>query len=152
MLQEGDKVNDFEAVDHSGVVVRLSDMLADGPVVAYFYPVAMSPGCKIESRHFRDLKDDFQAMDAQIVGISRDSVDRQRMHHDACSLTFRLLSDPHSDVARSFGVHRIGKLPHMRVTFVVSRDSTVMRVIRSETHMRIHAEASLAALQDAETD
>ena len=87
-------------------------------------------------------------MGAQVIGISRDSVDRQRQFRDSCSLGFSLLSDPENEIAGSFGVNRMGRLPHKRVTFVVGSDSTVIRVIKSETDMRIHAEASLEALKD----
>ena len=43
-LKQGDTAWDFEAPDHTGVAVRLSDLLADGPVVVYFYPKAMTRG------------------------------------------------------------------------------------------------------------
>ena len=43
-MRAGDAVEDFEADDHTGTLVRLSDLLASGPVVVYFYPKAMTPG------------------------------------------------------------------------------------------------------------
>ena len=149
MLRVGDQVEDFEAVDQHGRSQRLSDMLGAGPVVVYFYPRAMTSGCTIESRHFNDLVDDFQAVGAQIVGVSSDSVDRQRRFREACALDFSLLSDRVGGIARRFGANRLGRLPFKRVTFVIGGDGVVLRVIRSETNMHVHADEALHVLRDA---
>ncbi len=44
MLSVGDVVEDFELPDENNVTVRLSDLLADGPAVVYFYVRAKTPG------------------------------------------------------------------------------------------------------------
>jgi len=44
MLRVGDLVEDFEVLDHTGETVRLSEMVADGPLVLYFYIKAKTPG------------------------------------------------------------------------------------------------------------
>ena len=54
----------------------LSRLLADGPVVLFFYPKAMTTGCTKESCHFRDLAAEFAEAGATRVGISADAVDR----------------------------------------------------------------------------
>jgi len=51
----GEIVPDFEALTQTGETVKLSDYLRRGPVVLFFYPKAMTPGCTKESCHFRDL-------------------------------------------------------------------------------------------------
>ena len=76
-MDVGDVVDDFELPDETGTPRRLSALLADGPVVLFFYPAAMTTGCTKESCHFRDLGAEFAAVGAQRVGISRDSVDKQ---------------------------------------------------------------------------
>ena len=43
-MQQGDVVNDFSAADQTGTTRSLVDLVADGPVVLYFYPKAMTPG------------------------------------------------------------------------------------------------------------
>lgn len=43
-MKIGSRAEDFEALDHTGTSVRLSSLLAEGPVVIYFYPKAMTPG------------------------------------------------------------------------------------------------------------
>ena len=54
-MHEGDEVPDFELPDQDGRPRRLSTLLADGPVVLFFYPAAMTGGCTKEACHFRDL-------------------------------------------------------------------------------------------------
>jgi len=43
-MRIGSRVEDFKALDHTGTSVRLSSLLAEGPVVVYFYPKALTPG------------------------------------------------------------------------------------------------------------
>ena len=83
------------------------------------------------------------------MGISADQVDRQREFDDANALGFPLLSDPGRDIAQSFGVIRRRPLPNRRKTFVIDRDGTVLRTVRSETNMRLHADNALEALRKA---
>ena len=73
-MQKGDTVPDFTLPDQTGTDRTLSELLANGPVVLFFYPGAMTYGCTKESCHFRDLKAEFAAVGAQPVGISADPV------------------------------------------------------------------------------
>ena len=81
------------------------------------------------------------------MGISADQVDRQREFDDANALGFPLLSDPGRDIAQSFGVIRRRPLPNKRKTFVIDHEGTVVRTVRSETNMRLHADNALEALR-----
>ncbi|HEX2355331.1 MAG TPA: peroxiredoxin, partial [Micromonosporaceae bacterium] len=102
----GDVVEDFELPDDRGEPRRLTDLLANGPVVLFFYPAAMTAGCTLESCHFRDLATEFAEVGAQRVGISRDRVDRQREFSQKHRFDYPLLSDSDGAVARRFGVRR----------------------------------------------
>ena len=42
-MKRGDRVDDFVLPDQTGVDRRFGDLLADGPVVLFFYPAAMTP-------------------------------------------------------------------------------------------------------------
>ncbi len=102
MLQTGDQVEDFELKDETGTPRRLSSLLANGPVVLFFYPIASSGGCTQEACHFRDLAAEFAALGAQPVGISSDNVTKQSIFAGAHSLGYPLLSDPgHPSRSRS---------------------------------------------------
>src|SRR5471030_1624148 len=98
-MQSGDLVADFALPDQSGTVRHLSEFLATGPVVLFFYPAAMTYGCTKESCHFRDLKSEFEAVGAQRVGISADQVEKQKQFSDKHSFDYPLLSDPDGAVA-----------------------------------------------------
>src|ERR1700753_3530561 len=128
-MKTGDTVADFELPDQTGTPRKLSTLLADGPVVLFFYPAAMTPGCTKEACHFRDLAGEFAAT--------------QRFDYP-------LLSDADGAVAAQFGVKRglLGKLiPVKRTTFVIDTDRKVLDVISSEISMDTHADKALATLK-----
>ena len=68
-MRPGDEVPDFELVADKGQSVGLYDELGEGPVVLFFYPKAMTPGCTAESCHFRDLGAEFGALGARRLGL-----------------------------------------------------------------------------------
>jgi len=148
-MDKGDKAPDFELPDEDGVPRRLSDLAASGPVVLFFYPAAMTPGCTMESCHFRDMKSEFEAAGAQRVGISADAVAKQKQFSDKHEFDYPLLSDPDGAVATQFGVRRrFTKLsPTKRATFVIGTDLTVLDVITSEVRMNVHADRALEFLK-----
>ncbi|MFD4632431.1 peroxiredoxin [Streptomyces sp. NPDC058284] len=144
----GDTVEDFTLPDETGAPRRLSELLREGPVVLFFYPAALTPGCTAEACHFRDLAAEFAAAGARPVGVSGDGVGKQREFTERHSLGFPLLSDPEGVVRGRFGVARGFSLaPTKRVTFVIGKDRTVVEVVRSELRMSAHADRALAAVR-----
>jgi thioredoxin-dependent peroxiredoxin len=151
-VQRGDLVPEFELPDEDGKPTTLGELVADGPLVLFFYPMAMTAGCTKESCHFRDLAEDFKQVGARRVGISTDPVEKQRRFADLHDFGYRLLSDVDGTVARIFGVkRRIGLLPVKRTTFVIGTDRRVIDVISSELHMNKHADEALAVLRRRNT-
>lgn len=149
-MKPGDRVPDFELPDQTGTVRSLSGLLADGPVVLFFYPAAMTPGCTKEACHFRDLAQEFAAAGGSRVGISVDPVGKQAKFSDSQRFDYPLLSDGDGRVAGMFGVKRglLGKfMPVKRTTFVIDTDRTVLEVISSEVNMDTHADRALEALR-----
>lgn len=144
----GDTVDDFELPDEAGAPRKLSELLADGPVVLFFYPAALSPGCTAEACHFRDLAAEFAAVGARPVGVSGDTVDKQREFTGRHDLGMPLLSDADGTIRERFGVKRGFSLaPTKRVTFVIAQDRTVIEAVHSELRMNTHADRALAALR-----
>jgi thioredoxin-dependent peroxiredoxin len=147
-MRTGDVVPDFELPDQDGAMRTLSEFLEKGPVVLFFYPAALTPGCTRESCHFRDLAAEFKAVGAQRVGISADPVEKQRTFSDKHGFDYPLLSDEDRQVAAVFGVKRwLSILPNKRATFVIGSDRKVIAVITSEINMAKHADLALEALQ-----
>jgi peroxiredoxin Q/BCP len=147
-LNVGDTVDDFELPDETGTPRTLSELLADGPVVLFFYPAALTAGCTAEACHFRDLAGEFAAAGAHPVGISGDPVERQQEFAGRHTLGMPLLSDTDGTVREQFGVKRgFTMAPTKRVTFVIAQDRTVLEIVRSELRMNTHADRALAALR-----
>jgi peroxiredoxin Q/BCP len=148
MLKAGDVAPDVELRDQTGTIVRLSDLLKTGPVVLFFYPAAMSAGCTAESCHFRDLGTEFAQLGAQRLGISTDSVERQKAFAEKHGFDYPLLSDEDGAVAEAYGVRRrLGPIPVRRATFVIGADGVVIDVVKSELRMDKHADDALDILR-----
>lgn len=153
-MKTGDRVAEFELQDQTGTVRNLGGLLADGPIVLFFYPAAMTPGCTKEACHFRDLAAEFAAVGASRVGISTDAVDKQAKFADKERFDYPLLSDADGAVATQFGVKRglLGKfMPVKRTTFVIDTDRTVLAVIASEISMDSHADKALEVLRQRQS-
>jgi peroxiredoxin Q/BCP len=146
-MQTGDVAPDFELQTDDGSTLRLSDALTRGPVVLFFYPKAMTPGCTAESCHFRDLAGEFAAVGAQRLGISADSVAKQHEFREKHEFDYPLLSDPDKVVAKQFGVKRSVLPFNKRATFVIDTDRKVLAVIASERNMEMHADEALEVLR-----
>jgi thioredoxin-dependent peroxiredoxin len=146
-ISEGATAPDFALSDQNGKTVSLSERLAEGPVVLFFYPAAMTPGCTKEACHFRDLATEFKEVGAQRLGISTDPVKRQQAFSEQQVLDYPLLSDEDGAVATSYGVKRRMITPVKRATFVIDTDRTIKKIITSELNMNVHADEALAALK-----
>jgi peroxiredoxin Q/BCP len=148
-MDVGDIVEDFSLPDDQGVTRSLTGLLADGPMVLFFYPAALSAGCTVEACHFRDVLAELKAAGGHPVGISGDEVERQAEFAGKHSLGYPLLSDRDGTVRALFGVGRgaLGLTAVKRMTFVVDTDRRVLAVIKSEIRMDAHADKAIEALR-----
>jgi len=147
-MKSNDVVPDFELPDQDGTPRTLTGLLAGGPVVLFFYPMAMTTGCTRESCHFRDLATEFAEVGAQRVGISADTREKQKQFAELHGFDYPLLSDVDGTVARLFGVkRRFGPVPVKRTTFVIDTGRRVLGVIASELNMDKHADEALTLLR-----
>jgi peroxiredoxin Q/BCP len=148
-MDAGDLAPDFTLPDDQGADRRLSDFLATGPVVLFFYPAAMTGGCTAESCHFRDLAAEFAEVGAHRVGISPDGVTKQRQFSEANGFDYPLLSDVEGEVAKQFGVWRkLLPLHAKRATFVIGEDRRILERIKSELNFTVHADQTLKVLRE----
>lgn len=129
---EGQLAPDFELPATGGSPVRLSD-LRGKPVVLYFYPKDNTPGCTVEGQDFRDRYPEFQTLDCEIFGISRDSLKSHDGFKAKLNLPFDLLSDADEQVCEAYGVIKMKNMYGKKVrgiersTFVVDRAGKVVR-------------------------
>lgn len=147
MIITGEKAPDFEAVTTQGKSIKLADFIGKKNLVLYFYPKDNSPGCTRQACYFRDTKAEFEEKDAIILGVSLDTDNSHRRFQEKHDLNFPLISDREKNLARRFGVLRLGGLLGLkRVTFIIDKEGTVIKVIHSETNMHIHIDSALKAL------
>jgi len=118
-------------------------------VVLYFYPKDSTPGCTSEAQQFRDLYPQFVAVDAVILGISRDSVKSHENFKAKQSLPFELGSDADEAVCNVFSVMKMKNMYGKQVrgversTFVIDRNGVLRREWRG-VKVPEHAEEVLA--------
>lgn len=131
----GKLVPDFTLENENGESVTLSSFRGKC-VVLYFYPKDNTPGCTLEAQDFRDHLKDFEALNAVVLGISRDSVKSHMNFTKKLNLNFHLLSDPEAKVHKIFNVlklkKRFGKeyLGTERSTFIIDKDGILIKEYR----------------------
>ena len=135
----------FTAQDQNGQSVSLSDFRGS-PVVLYFYPRDMTPGCTEEACAFRDAWDRMQATGAVVLGVSTDSVESHREFAEAHELPFQLLADEDESIAQAYGVPvQMGFAK--RMTFIIDGDGVIRRVFE-DVDPGVHVDEVLAALNE----
>ena len=103
-LEVGNPAPDFELPDATGKAVKLSSLLANGPVVITFYRGQWCPYCNLEIRAFQQLLPNFQQANAQVVAISPELPDNALSITEKHELAFPVLSDVGNTVARDYGL------------------------------------------------
>lgn len=101
--------------------------------VLYFYPKDNTPGCTTESIAFRDRHAEFQALGAEIYGLSRDSMKSHEGFKAKLGLPFELISDPDELVCNQFAVMKMKNMYGKQVrgversTFVFDADGRIVK-------------------------
>lgn len=134
MLKVGDKVPDFQGIDQNENTVSYKDY-AGKKLVVFFYPKASTPGCINEACDLRDNESALKAKGYELVGVSADSVARQKKFADKYELPFPLLADENHDILNAFGVWGPKKFMGKefdgihRTTFIINEEGTITDVI-----------------------
>ncbi len=146
-LRAGEQAPDFELRDQNGVLVRLSTLLREKPVVLFFYPRDNSPMCTREVCAFRDAHAGFAAAGAEVLGISMDGMESHEAFSTKHALPYRILSDGKKEVLTLYGVKTmLGFMPE-RVTFVIGKDGLIHHAYNALFRGAKHAEEALKALK-----
>jgi peroxiredoxin Q/BCP len=104
------------------------------PLVVFFYPKDSTPGCTLESQDFTRHKEDFAALNCQVIGISQDTVESHCKFIKRFDLGVKLLSDVDGKVWEMFGVLRQKSMfgrKYMgieRSTFLLNADRRVYKI------------------------
>ena len=137
------KAKDFTLQASSGENVSLSDYKGKA-VILYFYPKDSTPGCTTEACDFRDNSDIIKEGNAEILGISLDSINSHEKFIEKNNLPFLLLSDPDHKVCEMYGVWQLKKnygkeyMGIVRSTFLIDKDQNIVkewRNVRVKNHV-----------------
>ena len=134
-LEEGQPAPDFTMPTDGGGELTLSS-LKGKKVVLYFYPKDDTSGCTKEACGFRDQLPDFSGVDAEIVGISKDSVASHDKFKAKYDLPFTLVSDTETKVCEAYGTwiekSMYGRkyMGIDRATFLIDADGRIAKIWR----------------------
>lgn len=102
-MKAGDKAPIFNTKNQDSDDVSLCDF-GNKTIVLYFYPKDMTKGCTIEGKEFSELVEEFDALNAVVVGISPDSIESHQKFITKENLKQMLLSDSTKEIANAYGV------------------------------------------------
>ena len=144
MIKSGQKIKDFDILLTGNKQAKLSDYQGKY-LVLYFYPKASTPGCTTESCDFTELFPQFEDMNANILGVSIDSLKRQDNFKNKYNFSFDLIADIEEEVCNYFGViqekKNFGKtyMGIVRSTFIID---TQGKLVKEWRNLRVKGHAN----------
>jgi thioredoxin-dependent peroxiredoxin len=122
-VEVGDRAPDFELAGTGDRTYRLTDF-RDRWLVLAFYPGDFTPVCTRQFCSYRDAADRLDELDAEVLGISPQSLDSHERFRAKYGLTVPLLADPDRTTIRAYGVLGPGGLVR-RSIFIVDPTGVV---------------------------
>jgi thioredoxin-dependent peroxiredoxin len=125
-------IPDIDVVSTGNDKLRLSE-LKGKKLVLYFYPKDNTPGCTTEGLDFSRLSAGFEAVDAMVFGVSRDSLKSHEGFKTRQCFPFELISDPKEKLCELFEVVKMKNMYGKQVrgiersTFVFDRNGKLVR-------------------------
>jgi peroxiredoxin Q/BCP len=138
MLKVGDKLPEFEGINQDGEAVK-SENLIGKKLVVFFYPQANTPTCTVEACNLSDNYSKLKKAGFQLLGISGDTVKKQKNFHSKFAFPYDLIADESHDIIDQFGVWQqkttFGKtyMGIVRTTFIFDENGFCTRVIEKVT-------------------
>lgn len=150
-LQIGQKAPDFKALNQEGKSISLTDF-GGSKIILYFYPKADTPGCTAESCNLRDNYDDLMNKGYEIIGVSADSVSKQKKFAEKYNLPFHLIADESKEVIKTYGAWGVKKMYGkdyegiLRTTFVIDERGVILNILE-KVNTKEHAAQILEAMK-----
>jgi len=152
MLEKGQQAPAFSLANQNNERIELSAYSGRNYVVLYFYPKDDTPGCTIEANEFTVLADDFAALDAVVIGVSRDDCASHQGFIDKYGLRLELLADSDGELCQRYGVWQqkekngVKSMGIVRSTFIINKEGVLVEVIYGVTPAG-HARAMLDCIR-----
>lgn len=134
MISKGDKLPDFKAINEDGKDVNSSDF-SGKKLIVFFFPKANTPGCTAEACNLSDNISLLRKEGYKLLGISADSVTRQKAFHEKYGFQYDLVADETREIIEKFGVLQLKKfmgrefMGIVRTTFIFDENGMCFRVI-----------------------
>ena len=150
MLNVGDKAPDFNLPDQNGNNVSLKSF-SGKKVVLWFFTKESTPGWTTEGQGFRDEFKNFEKKNVAIIGMSADSVQRQKNFCDKQNFSYPVLSDESKNVIKSYGAWGLKKMYGReyegiyRYSYIIDENGLIEKVF-SKVPAKPHAQDVLAEL------
>ena len=147
----GQPVPDFQLPATGDKTLSLADFKGK-KLVLYFYPKDNTPGCTLEGQAFRDHMQEFDNLNAVIVGVSRDSVKVHEGFKCKQNFPFDLLSDQDETLCQLFDVIKMKNMYGKQVrgiersTFLLDENAVLIHEWR-KVKVKTHVEEVLQVLQ-----
>ena len=138
MLKNGSKAPDFTLADQSGRRHTLKSLLADGPMILYFYPADFTPGCTKEACSFRDLHQEMLKARLRVVGVSPQDTDSHRRFAEKHDINFPLLADPDKTVVKAYDLDGPLGFGVRRGTYLIGTDGKIKDSVLADLRIGAH--------------
>ena len=152
-LPAGTRAPDFTLRTSPDQQISLADFRGR-PVVLAFYPADWSPVCGDQMTLYSALREEFERLGAEVLGISVDGPWCHKAFADARSLRLTLLADfePKGQVSRNYGVYEEGEGTSGRALFVIDGDGVIRWSYLSPDEVNPGADGILEALEGLQTE
>ena len=148
LLEVGDLAPACEGQTAEETSLSLSDYLGRW-LVLYFYPRAHTSGCTREGQAFNALLDEFEALNAAVVGVSTDKSGTLAKFRDKHDFHFTLLSDAGKETSTAFGTLKEHGKSANRVTYLIDPEG-IVQAVWPKVRVDGHAEKVLTRLKELE--
>ena len=134
MIETGNSLPTFEGTNQDGKTIKSSDFKGK-KLVIFFYPKASTPGCTAEACNLNETYERLTEQGFQVLGISADSVERQKKFHTKNNLQYDLIADEKREIITQFGVWQLKKfmgkefMGIVRTTFLFDEKGICTEVI-----------------------
>ncbi len=142
----GAKAPVVSGLTDAGTTLSLGDVYAKNDyTLVWFYPKALTGGCTKQGCSLRDASAELKGFGVAVVGVSTDTVEKQKEFKDTNNFPFPLIADTEKAVVKAFGQAGTGMAS--REAFLIDRSGKVVYYDKGQTDQQ--AEKVLAYLREA---
>jgi len=149
MLKEGEPALDFELTSNNEQTIRLSSFKGRKNIVLCFYPKNHMWGCpskKVfeQAKSVVDNYERIKQLDAEVFGISVDTVESHKKFANEYNIPYQLLSDTGKNVCKKYAGLNIYGLAK-RTTFIIDKTGMIAKIFM-EIDPKVHGEEIVKTL------